>query len=217
MERRLFLAALPSLAFAQGITLHNVEATSATLKSKTCQRLSAGPNAAGGGPNRLDHLALLDGVEFSNGTIEVDIAGEPASSGAAGAGARGFVGVAFRVQPDRKTYDCFYIRPTNGRAEDQERRNHAVQYISHPTYTWSKLRQETPSRYEAYADMVPAEWVHLKIEVDGLKAKLFVNGATQPTLLVNDLKSGPNAKGRVAIWFEGSTIAHFANLKVTPR
>jgi hypothetical protein len=208
MQRRFFLATLPALALAQDFTLHNVTSTPATLKGKSGQKLLAVQPEG-------DHLALLNGVEFSNGTIEVDIAGEPAPG--AGAAARGFVGVAFRVQPDRKTYDCFYIRPTNGRADDQERRNHAVQYISHPTYTWSKLRQETPSRYEAYADMLPSEWVHLKIEVDGVKARLYVNNATQPTLLVNDLKTGPSARGQVGIWFEGSTIAHYADLKVTPR
>jgi hypothetical protein len=63
--------------------------------------------------------------------IEVEVAGEPGPGAAQGA--RGFVGVAFRVQPDMQSYDAFYLRPTNGRAEDQERRNHAVQYISHPT------------------------------------------------------------------------------------
>lgn len=206
MYRRAFLATIPSLALSQNFTLHNVTSSSVTFKGKSAQKLLAAQPEG-------DHLALLDGVDFSNGVIEVDVAGEPAPG--AGGGARGFVGVAFRVQPDRKTYDCFYIRPTNGRADDQERRNHSVQYISHPTYTWSKLRQEAPSRYEAYADMMPAEWVHLRIEVQGVKAKLYVNNATQPTLIVNDLKSGAEAKGGVALWFEGSTIAHFANLKVS--
>jgi hypothetical protein len=42
--------------------------------------------------------------------------------------ARGFAGIAFRVQPDLRTYDAFYLRPTNGRADDQVRRNHAAQY-----------------------------------------------------------------------------------------
>jgi hypothetical protein len=127
------------------------------------------------------------------------------------------VGVAFRVQPDRQTYDCVYVRPTNGRADDQERRNHSVQYISHPVFTWMKLRQEFPSKYEAYADMEPAKWIRLKIEVRGERADIFVNGVTQPTLLVKDVKTGASGKGGVALWIEGSTIAHFANLRITPR
>jgi len=44
----------------------------------------------------------------------------------------------------------------------------------------------------------------------------YVNGQQQPTLVVNDVKSGPNAKGAVALWFEAGTIAHFRNVVVTP-
>ncbi|MBI1355407.1 MAG: DUF1080 domain-containing protein [Acidobacteria bacterium] len=173
----------------------------------------AGPGA--GEANRVEVLAFLEGVEFSSGTIELELAGQP--SDAAGGGARGFAGLAFRVQQDPRVYDAFYLRPTNGRADDQERRNHSVQYIAHPDYPWYRLRQETPSKYEAYADISPAEWIAVKIEIDGAKARLFVNGATQPTLLVNDLKSGAEGKGRVALWIEGSTVAHFRNVRITPR
>ena len=210
------LVAIAAAASAQpvssssGLTLHNVVESPAALKGKQAVRLVAKPGVDAG----ADHLAIAEAgsMEFSNGTIEVDVAGEPAPGAAAG-GARGFVGVAFRVQPDRKTYDCFYVRPTNGRADDQERRNHSVQYISHPQFTWSKLRQETPSRYESYADIQPGEWIHLKIEVNGDKARLYVNNSAQPVLIVNDVKSGADGKGSVAIWFEGSTIAHYANFR----
>ena len=220
----LLLAAIPaaypqskSLALdsATGLTLHNAVAAPVSFQGKKAIKLTSAPGGAPGDANRQDHLALLTGVDFASGTIEVDLAGEP-GSGAAG-GARGFVGVAFRVQPDRKTYDCFYLRPTNGRADDQERRNHSAQYIQHPTHTWFKLRQETPSKYESYVDIGPAEWIHVKIEVNGDKAKLFVNNHPQPALIVNDVKSGAAGKGAVALWIEGSTIAHYANLKVTAR
>lgn len=221
-----------SLSSATGLTLHHTQASPVSFKGKSALKLTATPTAAGaaaasatkgparkGGPGggeagRLDHLALIDGVEFSDGIIEVDLAGEPGA--AATGGARGFVGIAFRVQPDRKTYDCFYLRPTNGRAEDQERRNHTAQYISHPEHTWFALREKTPSRYESYVDIQPAEWIHVKIVVAGDKARLFVNHAEQPALIVNDVKTGSSGKGSVALWFEGSTVAHFANLKIQP-
>ena len=164
---------------------------------------------------RTSHLAIVEGAEFGNGTIEVEVAGQPAP-GSQG-GARGFVGIAWRVQDDKKTYDCFYLRPTNGRADDQERRNHSVQYISHPEWTWYKFRGETPSKYETYADIVPGEWIKVKIVVDGEKARLHVNGAEQPTLIVNDVKSGADASGGVALWLEGSTVAHYRNLRISPR
>lgn len=209
---------------AADLTLHNTRAEAATLAGRRALKLTSPaatrarePGRSGGAgsaeASRLDHLAIVDGLEFSNGTIEVDLAGEP-GLGAAGGGARGFVGLAFRIQPDRKTYDCFYLRPTNGRSDEQERRNHSAQYISHPTHTWFALREKTPSRYEAYVDIQPSSWIHVKIVVEGVKARLYVNHQEQPTLIVNDLKSGAEAKGGVALWFEGSTIAHFANLKI---
>jgi hypothetical protein len=215
---------------AAGVKLHNTTAAPASFKGKKALKLTSAlptsPRPAatkkagkkkGNGPGGVpaDHLAIIDGVEFSSGTIEVDLAGEPGP--AAEGDSRGFVGIAFRVQPDRKTYDCFYLRPTNGRVDDQERRNHTAQYMSHPDYPWFKLREQAPSRYESYVDIGPAEWTHVKIEVDGDKARLFVNGNQQPTLIVNDVKSGAAAKGAVALWIERTTVAHFANLKITPR
>jgi hypothetical protein len=135
--------------------------------------------------------------------------------------ARGSFGIAFRLQTDRdpngpQTYAAFYLRPTSGRAEDQERRNHSVQYNSHPDWTWSRLRRETPSRYEAYVDLLPDTWTKIRIDVRGAQARLYVNDQPQPVLIVNDVKSGPSGKGGVALWIGPGTVAHFRNLVVTP-
>ncbi len=226
-----------ALDSSAGLELHNVTAAPVSYKGRKALEVTISPEAARrvaaararqktgprpkkkGGPPfgeglRLSYLALVKDLTFQNGTIEVDVAGSPAP-GAQG-GARGFVGVAWRVQPDKHTYDAFYLRPTNGRAEDQERRNHSAQYISHPTYTWFKFRQETPSKYEAYVDLVLGEWTQVKIEVRGEKARIYVHGNEQPTLIINDLKSGADAKGTIALWIEGSTVAHFSNLRVSP-
>jgi hypothetical protein len=164
---------------------------------------------------QLEQLVVIEGTDFSNGVIEAEIAGAPGA--AAGQGARGFVGIAFRLQPDMKTYDAFYLRPTNGRADDQERRNHSAQYISHPQWTWSRMRQETPSRYEAYVDILPDTWTRIRIEVNGAKARLFVNGQAQPTLIVNDVKTGEQGRGAVALWIDVGTVAHFRDLRITPQ
>jgi hypothetical protein len=163
---------------------------------------------------KMEQLVVIEGTDFSNGVIEAEIAGAPGAN--AMQGARGFVGIAFRLQPDGKTYDAFYVRPTNGRAEDQERRNHSAQYISHPAWTWNRMRQETPSRYEAYVDLVPDAWTPIRIEVRGTKARLFVNGQSQPTLIVNDVKSGEQGRGAIALWIDTGTIAHFRNVRVSP-
>jgi hypothetical protein len=158
-------------------------------------------------------IVILAGSSFHSGTIEVDVAGRPQAS--APALARGFVGIAFRVPPDGSRYDYVYIRPTNGRADDQERRNRSTQYASYPDNEWLKLRTESPGKYESDVDLVPGEWTHLKIEVDGVKMRLYVNGATQSTLVVNDLKLG-DCSGVVALWIGVGTEAYFANLHLKP-
>jgi hypothetical protein len=212
-----------------GLRLHHVTAEPATLLGKKGVRITMadesrrrfeemrkaqqqGPAA----PQRpsIELLAAIEGLAFANGTIEAEIAGEPAPG--AGEGARGFVGLAFRVQNDLRTYDAFYLRPTNGRAEDQARRNHAAQYISHPDWPWFRLREETPSKYEAYVDLVAGVWTRIRIEVQGERARLYVHDQEQPTLIVNDLKTGTQGSGGVALWLDVSTVAHFRGLTVTP-
>jgi hypothetical protein len=162
--------------------------------------------------NDAETIAILKDKTFENGAIEIEVAGKPLPN--ANSGARGFIGIAFRVRnTDSVRYECFYIRPTNGRAEDQLRRNHSVQYISHPKYTWFKLRDENPGVYESYADMVEGEWTQLKIEVKDDKARLYVNGASQPCLIVNDLKFGKTS-GAIALWVGPGTDGYFTNLNI---
>lgn len=210
-----------------GLRLHDVEARAVEFKGKRGVEVSISPQAqeraanvrrkrqeageTGPPTTHFDYLAYVTN-DFHNGTIELEISGQPAPN--TFGGARGFVGIAFRVQDDSKTYECIYLRPTNGRAPDQERRNHSVQYVSHPDHTWFSLRRESPSRYESYVDLAPGEWTKVKIVVDGATAKLYVHGNEQPTLIVNDLKLGADAKGAVALWIEGSTIGHFRDLTI---
>lgn len=207
------------LTSVDGLRLHNVVARPATLQGKPGLQIKATDDArrqqAATPQASIEELAVIEGSDFRDGVIEAEIAGDVDAG--VGAGARGFVGIAFRVQQDLKTYDAFYLRPTNGRADDQERRNHAAQYISHPDWPWDRLRRETPSRYESYVDLVPGEWTTVRIEVSGAKARLYVHGQAQPTLIVNDLKSGAQARGGIALWIDVSTVAHFRNLRVQPK
>jgi hypothetical protein len=207
-----------ALETSDGLRPHNVTVEPTTHAGKRGVRVTISDEAqrriqqTPGEP--LEQLVVIEGTDFANGVIEAEIAGTPGPG--ATQGARGFVGIAFRLQPDLKTYDAFYLRPTNGRADDQERRNHSAQYISHPAWTWNRLRQETPGRYEAYVDLVPDAWTAIRIEVRGSKARLFVNGQTQPTLIVNDVKTGDQGRGAIALWIDSETVAHFRNLRVTP-
>ena len=204
-----------ALESTNGLVLHNVAAESVTWQGKKGVRVTISDDARRRqerDQRPLEQLAKIADLEFSDGVIEVELAGAPAPN--APEGARGFVGIAFRVQSDNETCDAFYLRPTNGRADDQERRNHSTQYISHPAWPWARLRKETPSKYESYVDLMPGVWTKVKIEVRGTRARLFVHDTEQPVLIVNDVKSGPQAKGAVALWIDSGTVAHFRNLTV---
>jgi len=191
----------------QGLELVRVVAKSVDYKGQKALQLIGVSDESDG-----DQVALVKDLDFKDGTIEVDLAGLPAPG--ASNTARGFVGVAFRAAPHATAIDCFYLRPTNGRADDQLRRNHATQYISHPGYPWERLRSETPGVYESYVDLETGAWTHVKIAVSGVRARLFVNGAAQPALIVNDIKRGVTS-GAVGLWIGSGTEAYFRNLRIT--
>lgn len=195
------------LAAASELELHHVKAESVTYRGRSAVRLIEDIE----NPTNTHSIAVLRGLNFRDGVIEAEIAGSPMEG--AFEGARGFVGIAFRVQPQGSHFECFYLRPTNGRANDQLRRNHATQYVSHPDYPWHRLREETPGVYESYTDLVVGEWTPIKIVVSGIQAQLYVNMAEQPCLMINDLKLG-ETEGQIAFWIGTGTEAYFSKLVV---
>jgi len=214
----------PSTALAQskelaldsdvGLKLRNVTAEPVVYKGREAIKVTA--SFEPGQSRQLmteGTLAIVEGVDFHNGVIEVDLAGAPLAE--AVGGSRGFIGVIFRMSPENTRHERIYLRPTNGRAEDQERRNHSTQYVSFPDYGWRKLRTDAPGRYEAYVDLVPGEWTKVKIEVNDGSARLFVHGNEQPTLIVNDLKLGAESQGAVALWIHSTSEGYFSNLRIT--
>lgn len=186
----------------------NVSIAQTSFKGRDAVQVVATPEAANGAS-----YAIVKGAAFLDGSIEVDVAGQPAAS--AGSGARGFIGIAFRLQGDG-AYEYIYLRPTNGRADDQVRRNHSTQYGAHPDFDFARLRKEAPEKYESYVDLQPGVWTRYRIDVQGRTARLYVHGAEQPCLIVNDLKLDPRSGG-VALWVGPGTEGYFSNLKITPR
>jgi hypothetical protein len=191
-----------------GLELVNGKAEMATYRGRKAVHLMPLP-----GHELTDGsvFAILKGTDFKDGAIEVDLAGAPRPG--ADPRMKGFIGIAFRVQPHAEASEMFYLRPSNGRAPEQLTRNHAAQYVSDPDFTWQRLRQETPGKYESYVDLEPGVWTKIRIEVAGTKARLYVNGASQPCLIVNDLKRG-ESRGQIALWSHETTEAYFANLRV---
>jgi len=154
----------------------------------------------------------LVGSHFKNGVIEVKVMSKLLED--APDFARGFIGVAFRINEDSSQFEGIYVRPTNGRADDQLRRNGTIQYFSYPDFKFDRLRRETPGKYESYVDIGLEEWISLKIEVKDEKARLYVNGNQQPSLIVNDLKHGTGSAGNVGFWVDIGTEGYFTDLKI---
>ncbi|HKT24988.1 MAG TPA: hypothetical protein VJR04_10300 [Terriglobales bacterium] len=186
----------------------NVSIAQVNFKGRAAVRVIANPEA-----ENATSYAVIKNTVFRDGTIEVELAGQPASG--AGEGARGFIGIAFRLRSDG-SYEYIYLRPTNGRADDQVRRNHSTQYSSYPSFDFAQSRQEAPGKYESYVDLQPGVWTKYKIEVDGRKARLYVNGAEQPSLIANDMKLEPH-DGGVALWVGPGTEGYFSNLKIAAK
>src|SRR5499425_2616007 len=148
MPSKVILAlAITFLASAQTVdqlTPHKVKVEQVDHKGKRAVKLVEDGDTPNG-----EAYAIVKGATFHNGEIEVELAGQPA--GGAAAGARGFIGIAFRVQDGQ--FEYIYLRPTNGRAEEQIRRNHSTQYGSFPKFTFAEMRRLSPEKYESYVDL----------------------------------------------------------------
>lgn len=155
-------------------------------------------------------FAKVKDVSFKDGVIELKVLSSDENTDA-----RGFIGVAFRINEDNSKYECFYLRPGNARSDDQLRRNHTLQYYSYPDYPFSRTRQETPGKYESYRDMALNEWIKMKIVVKANQAKLFINDDPQPSLIVNDLKLGSDATGSIAFWVDMEAKGYFSDVKIS--
>ncbi len=189
--------AVASLASAQTVDQlipHQAKLESVEYLGKRAVKVTEDGQVADG-----EAYAIVKGSAFHNGAIEVELAGRPAAG--AGGGARGFIGIAFRLQGNQ--YEYIYLRPTNGRADDQIRRNHSTQYGAHPKF----------EKYESYVDLEPGVWTRYRITVEGTKARLYVHGGAQPCLIVNDLKLG-DSSGGIALWIGPGTEGFFTGLEI---
>ncbi len=157
---------------------------------------------------RLNHgegerVALVRDFSFENGTIELDIAAIPS-----------YTGLVFRARSEF-IYEGIYFRPQNSRHADPVRRSHTLQYHSAPKYTWRYLRERFPEQYEAEADLASEAWFHVRIEVEGSTARVFVNNEPEPSLVIDELLNGVS-RGTLGLWAGNTSGGTFANLTVTP-
>jgi hypothetical protein len=189
-----------------GLTASKVKTEAVTYAGRKCVRVTMeGEDNAG--------LVLLPGTDFQDGVIEADLALKITTP--PGVRYPGFIGIAFRARPDASHYELFYVRPGNSDSPDQAQRNHAVQYVSEPDFGWYHLRREWPSVYETHEKLAFETWIKLRIEVTGRAAKLYLNGSSKPSLVIDGLK-GEELHGAVGLWGYTNEEAHFSNVRITP-
>lgn len=154
----------------------------------------------------------LKGINLENGIVEVKVLSRIIPT--APALARGFIGLAFRINSDNSAFESIYLRPTNGRANDQFRRNHTIQYFAYPEYKFDRLRAESKGEYETYADIGLDEWITVRIEFKEKNATLYLNDQEAPAFLVNGML-GSTTSGSIGLWVDIGTEGYFKDLKVT--
>lgn len=157
--------------------------------------------------------AKVVGSTFHNGTIEVKMLSRLLPD--APDFARGFIGIAFRINQDDTAFESFYVRPTNGRIDDLIRKNRGVQYFSYPKYTFDYFRTLGITDFEGPADIGLDEWISLKAVIKEAKAAFYVNDSEEPVLVVDKMKHGAEAKGAIGFFVDIGTEAFFKDLKIT--
>ncbi len=158
--------------------------------------------------------ARLLGSDFHNGIIELDVRARLMYW--ADVDCRGFIGLVFRANESNDRFEGFYVRPRNGRScTEPQRRIHTMQYFSYPGYTFAYFRERGIADYEAKADIEMDEWIHLKVEVEGARARFYVNDMEAPALVVDKLFGGADARGGVGLYVDNGTEGNFKNLNVS--
>jgi hypothetical protein len=190
---------LSQAAFRAGWTLVNRGATAVVDGARQAVRIDERPG---------NGIAWLEASRFVEGTIDLDIRGKDVPQ-------RSFVGIVFNGTDD-ETWDAVYFRPFNFRSPDPASAGHSVQYVSHPDFTWQRLRAERPDQFEKPVRPAPDPngWFHARVVVTASRVRVYVNGAAEPCLDVEKL--GNRGPGRVGLFVGNNSGGDFADLRIGP-
>lgn len=137
---------------------------------------------------------VLKDLEFENGVIEVDVLVS---------GERSYPGILFRIQSE-KNYEQFYIRPHRAGLYPD-----TLQYtpVFNGVAGWQLYHGQG---FTAAADIPRNQWLHLKMEISGSQARVYLDNAPQPALVIHELKHGIS-KGSIGLRAPRNKTAYFAN------
>ena len=156
--------------------------------------------------NKGDGMAIINDLEFDEGVMELELKGEnnPGKS---------FVGIAFNIQND-STYEAVYFRPFNFQSDEKIRREHSVQYIYHPKYTWRFLRTNYEGQFESEypRQPMPDEWFAVRVKVDD--EKVYVYDQETNTELLSIERLTKQVSNRIGLWTGFNSKGEFRKLKI---
>ena len=138
--------------------------------------------------SKAEGIVWLPTKNFKNGIIQITMRGKDVVQ-------RSFLGLVFHGKND-SVYDAVYCRPFNFFAKDSVRRVHAIQYISHPHFTWKKLRDNRNAEFEKEITLPPNpnNWFVLKLEINDGTIRAFINQKQKPSLSVSKLTKSKSGK-----------------------
>ncbi len=153
-----------------------------------------------------DGMAIIKDLDFDKGVIELEIKGEnnPGKS---------FVGIAFNIQND-SVYEAVYFRPFNFQSDEKIRREHSVQYIHHPKYTWRFLRTNYEGQFESEypRQPLPDEWFGVQVKIDDKKVYVYDQKTNTELLSIERLTK--QVSDRIGLWTGFNSKGEFRNLKI---
>jgi hypothetical protein len=211
MYKLILFFLFPSVVFAQKqrqftlfdlqlkgeLTAINREAMAITQGEETYYQMYEGQG---------EGLVWLPIKDFENGTIEIEMRGKNLFQ-------RSFIGIAFYGVND-SIYDAVYCRPFNFLATDSVRHIHAIQYISHPVFTWKKLRETRNAQFEKQIinPPYPTVWFTMRLEINANTVKAYINQDKNPALVVEKLST--IKKGKLGIFVADGSGGDFKSIKI---
>ncbi len=144
--------------------------------------------------------AVVKDLEMRDGVVDLDVA-TPA--------ARGFFGIQFRISGDGANAEWVYLRQHKSGLPD------AMQYtpVLNTGLNWQLYNGPG---FTGAVDIPRDVWFHLRLEVAGAQAKLYVADMEKPALVMDDLKSGVQ-EGQVALAvLTGATYFSNVEIRTTP-
>ncbi len=150
------------------------------------------------GRRALAGSALLGDAVFENGVIEFDVAVN---------GERSYPGVLFRIA-SRGNHERVYLRPHHANAA---RVPDVVQYVAafNGIDSWQLYSGDGKT---AYADLPTDRWLHVRVEVSGAQARVFLDGAERPALEIHELQRGMS-KGGLGLLGPADGSAYFSDFR----